>query len=289
VPSRIDRPIHLLPVTKLLVGDVEVAESDRRPEGVERGAPVVFLHGLGGFLDNWVWTLPAVADAGRRALALDWPGFGQSEKPDVSYSPRFLAGTLRRYLDVKNIGRAVIVGNSMGGLVAKVFTELRPDRTAGLVLVDAAGVGPLFGPAMRFVMAAAQATFAERAWNRRFMARLLPFVIHQRHDELVQLLRLWSRSPVDGTADPRLRRTLARATRHVMMTRTLQQARSIRVPVAIAWGRHDALVPVEQARALAQAIPGARMHVFEHSGHVPMLEEPDAFNAWLLRELERMP
>lgn len=283
------RPIHLLPVTMLQVGDVELAESERRPEGPERGAPVVFLHGLGGFLDNWVWTLPAIADAGRRALALDWPGFGQSDKPDVSYSPRFLAGTLRRYLDAKGIARVVLVGNSMGGLVAKVFADMRPDRTAGLVLVDSAGVGPLYGTAVRFALAAAQATFAERAWNRRFMARLLPFVIHQRHDALVQLLRLWSKSVVGGTHDPRLRRTLTRATRHIMLTRTLQRARSIRVPVAIAWGQHDQLVPVSQARALARAIPGARLRVFEHSGHVPMLEEPDAFNAWLVEELERMP
>ncbi len=283
------RPIHLLPIAKLQVGDVEIAESERRPGGPERGAPVVFLHGLGGFLDNWVWTLPAVADAGRWALAIDWPGFGQSDKPDVSYSPRFLAGTLRRYLDAKGIGRAVVVGNSMGGLVAKVFVDHRPDRAAGLVLVDAAGVGPLYGTAVRFALAAAQATFAARSWNRRFMARLLPFVIHQRHDALVQLLRLWSRSPVGGTSDPRLRRTLTRATRHIMLARSLPYAKSIRVPVAIAWGAHDRLVPVAQARALARAIPGARLRVFDHSGHVPMLEEPDAFNRWLVEELERMP
>lgn len=281
--------IHLLPVARVRVGDLEVAESERRPDGPEVGAPVVLLHGLGGFMDNWVWTLPAIAAAGRRACALDWPGFGQSDKPDVSYSPRFLAGTLRRYLDAKGIDRAVFIGNSMGGLVAKVFADLRPDRTAGLVLVDSAGVGPLYGTAVRFALAAAQATLAEGAWNRRFMARLLPFVIHQRHDALVQLLRLWSRSAVGGTRDPRLRRTLTRATRHLMLARTLASARSIRVPVAIAWGRHDRLVPVAQAHALARAIPGARLHVFEHSGHVPMLEEPDAFNEWLTAELERMP
>jgi pimeloyl-ACP methyl ester carboxylesterase len=75
------------------------------------------------------------------------------------------------------------------GVVAKVFADLRPDRTAGLVLVDAAGVGPLYGTAVRFALAAAQATVAERAWNRRFMARLLPFVIHQRHEALLQLRR----------------------------------------------------------------------------------------------------
>ena len=283
------RPIHLLPAGRIRVGDIEVAEAMRLPEQRERGAPVVFLHGLGGFLDNWVWTLPAVADAGRRAFAIDWPGFGQSDKPDVSYSPRFLAGTLRRYLDAKGIDRAVVVGNSMGGLVAKVFADIRPDRTAGLVLVDAAGVGPLYGTAVRFALAAAKATFSERAWNRRFMARLLPLVIHQRHDALVQLLRLWSRSTVGGTHDPRLRRTLTRATRHLMLARTLRRARSIRVPVAIAWGAHDRLVPVAQAHALARVIPGSRVQVFAHSGHVPMLEEPDAFNTWLTAELERMP
>jgi pimeloyl-ACP methyl ester carboxylesterase len=170
-----------------------------------------------------------------------------------------------------------------------VFADHRPDRTAGLVLVDAAGVGPLLLTGVRFAVAAAQATVAERSWNRRFMARLLPFVIHQRHAELVQLLRLWSKSPVGGLSDPRLRRTLARATRHIMLTRTLPHAKAIRVPVSIAWGLHDRLVPVSQAQALARTIPGARLRVFDHSGHVPMLEEPDAFNRWLVEELERMP
>jgi pimeloyl-ACP methyl ester carboxylesterase len=74
-----------------------------------------------------------------------------------------------------------------------------------------------------------------------------------------------------------------------MLTRTTRLARTLRVPVAIAWGRHDRLVPLSQGEALAASIPGAQLRIFDHSGHVPMLEEPDAFNAWLVATLERMP
>jgi pimeloyl-ACP methyl ester carboxylesterase len=282
-------PIALLPVRRIRVGDFEIAESVQEAGGVQRGSPVLFLHGLGGFLENWVWNLPAAGAAGRRALAIDWPGFGRSDKPDASYSPRFLAGTMRRYLDLRRIDRAVLVGNSMGGLVAKVFAGMAPDRVAGLVLVDAAGAGPVYAAGVRILMAAAVARVHAGGYNRRFFRRLLPLVFHNRHPALIELLRLWGKSDVGGVKDPLLWRTLQRVVPHLAVTRTLPSARSLQMPVAVAWGLHDHIVPVTHGRALAAAIPGATLEVFANSGHVPMLEEPIAFNRWLIEQLARLP
>ncbi len=82
-----------------------------------KGPPILFLHGLGGTWRDWSANLPAFA-ATHRVTALDFPGSGDSDKPEVRYSIEWLTEVVERFLQERKIGGVTLVGHSMGGLVA---------------------------------------------------------------------------------------------------------------------------------------------------------------------------
>src|SRR2546423_8419015 len=108
--------------------------------------PIVLIHGVGGWAETWRPVVAPLAAAGHRVVALDLPGFGESQAPGrVSYFgpedafyPRFVLSAM----EVLGIPRAHIVGQSMGGAVAYMIAVTAPERTRSLVLVAAGGLGP---------------------------------------------------------------------------------------------------------------------------------------------------
>lgn len=103
------------------------------------GSPaVVFIHGWNGDLSVWRSQLPAVS--GRvHAVFIDLPGFGRSDKPEVSYTMAYLAGAVDAVMQDAGVKRAVLVGHSMGTPVIRQYYRKYPSRVAALVAVD----GPL--------------------------------------------------------------------------------------------------------------------------------------------------
>src|SRR5437763_1005882 len=107
--------------------------------------PILLIHGVGGWAENWRPVMAALAATGRQVIALDLPGFGQSERPrrvryfgpDEAFYPRFVIAAM----DVLGIERAHIAGNSMGGAVAYMTAVTAPTRTRSLILVAPGGLG----------------------------------------------------------------------------------------------------------------------------------------------------
>src|SRR5437870_13363480 len=105
-----------------------------------QGPDVVLLHGNPASTYSWRKVLEPLA-ARHRVHAIDLPGYGFSDKPaDAPYDPAWFARVVVGYLDAAGARRAVLVGNSMGGYVATETAILYPERTAGLVLLGAAGL-----------------------------------------------------------------------------------------------------------------------------------------------------
>jgi pimeloyl-ACP methyl ester carboxylesterase len=107
---------------------------------VEEGdGPVVLLvHGFPEHWWSWRFQLPALAAAGYRAVAVDLPGYGRSDKPDVDYVEPWINRCLVGVVDALRAGRVVIAGHDWGGMLVWPFARRYPDRLAGVVGVNTA-------------------------------------------------------------------------------------------------------------------------------------------------------
>ncbi len=108
--------------------------------GASEGISVLFLHGFGGDLDNWLFNIDAI---GERAsvVALDLPGHGQSDVKLPGHDLASLARFVVRFMDELQLKRAHLVGHSMGAAVAATMALDTPERVESLTLIDGAGLG----------------------------------------------------------------------------------------------------------------------------------------------------
>lgn len=255
------------------------------------GPPAVLVHGLGGAHVNWLALGRRLA--GRfRPLAPDLPGFGLS--PPAG-RPRGLEGArraLERFIDAVSGGRPVLlVGNSMGGLVSLLHASKRPDQLAGLVLispaqplarrarVDAqvAGMFALYmipGLGEAFLRRSARRLGPERMVRAKLrlccadQGSVPPEVLEaslelarRRHREMP-----WSDAAF-LTAARSILRTLVRRDAYAAMVDAVQ------APTLLLQGGRDRLVPIASTRALARRRPDWTLRVYDHLGHIPMIED----------------
>src|SRR4051794_37763283 len=268
--------------------------------GPAGGPTVVLVHGLGGSHLNWDLLAPQLTPHAR-VLALDLPGFGRSEPRDRRPTEHANVAVLDRFLDRLVDGPAVLVGNSMGGMISVLETARSPQRVAGLVLLDPALPGPrrALDPRITAVFGLYAVPYVgERfLWLRRVrqtpltrvrnLLRLVgvdpdtlpPSVIDRSvaliedREDVVGMDKAFlaaARSLLAVLADPRqYRAAMAR----------------IAVPVLLVHGERDRLVPVEAAREVAERQPGWRYVELPGVGHVPQLEAPqrvaDEVLGWL--------
>jgi pyruvate dehydrogenase E2 component (dihydrolipoamide acetyltransferase) len=112
---------------------------DRMPDR-EEGPPLVLLHGFGGDKDNWLLNIDALG-AGRRVLAPDLPGHGETSKDVVDGDLNSLAAFVLAFLDALSIPRAHFAGHSLGGAIAIAAARAAPECVASLSLIAPAGLG----------------------------------------------------------------------------------------------------------------------------------------------------
>jgi pimeloyl-ACP methyl ester carboxylesterase len=250
--------------------------------GRGQGAPVLFVHGLGGRWQSWIETLPHVA-AARRAVAFDLPGFGRSQLPIEPISIDGYAAVIERLCDLLELESVVLVGNSMGGAVATSAALRFPDLVERLVLVSPAAIslaGFNAAPAAAVMAALGRTPLGTpegvRSILRRPRARYLAFATLVRHptriatDTLSELVGGRGAPGLNAAIDAMIRCELG------------GELASITQPTLIVHGREDMLVPLSMSAWLCDRIPGARLEVFEDTGHLPMIERPASFNELLL-------
>jgi pimeloyl-ACP methyl ester carboxylesterase len=269
---------------------------DGRPANVidlGEGPPLVFVHGLSGSWQNWLLQLPEFA-RDHRVIAVDLPGFGASPMPrdDISISGygRWLDG-LFSALDIEG---AAVVGNSMGGFIGLETALKFPARVERLVLVSAAGLTTEHLRNEKFLR------LLERGENlaQYVTANVLGqahWLVRRRRGRLV-LMWLVARHPEDldpalvseqvkGAGKPGFLPALDALTGYPIRDRLAD----IEAPTLIVWGEKDMLVPLKDAYEFDRVIPDSRLVVYEDTGHVAMLERPEAFNAELRAFLARQP
>jgi len=267
-----------------LVHHFVAVDDGGRIHAVERGAgpPIVLVHGVSLGVAAWAPQLRQLADR-HRVIAIGQRGHGQSLAGDDGYSMERLADDLRDVLIALDVTGAVLVGHSMGGMVAQLLAVRHPDdvtaRLRALVLVATSAQPITAGPAGPLV-AAGLASGASRGLGRaeRRGQGLFPS----------DGLALWATRATFGAhpapADVELTRSMIAAMSPSAVSGLLgplfafdvhRQIHAIDLPTHVVVGTRDVLTPPRMARTIVDQIPGATLHVFDGCGHMVMLERAD--------------
>ena len=252
-----------------------------------RGLPVLAIHGLGGTKGSFLPTLAALADR-FRVIAMDLPGFGDSDKPvGAPYDPRFFARAAIDLLDALDLERAHLVGNSLGGRVALEVGLRDPDRVSRLALLAPSLAWrrnrPL-APLIRLVRPElGLVQLAPRPVVEGIVHRLIPGAANG-----------WTAAGVDeflrAYLTPAGRAAFYAAARQIYLEEPhggdgfWTRLRTLQPEALFVWGRRDRLVPLAFARHVADALPNAP-HVELDCGHVPQVEMPRQTHAAVSRFL----
>lgn len=247
----------------------------RLPDGaslryVEQGPadamPLILLH---GFPDSWLSYEPVLANlpSTMRAIALSQRGFGNSDKPEGGYHPRDLAADLAAFMKLRRIPRAIVVGHSMGALVAQRFALDFPERVAGLVLIGtfkSQRDSDEFRELLDAV--AAMKDPIDRDFVRAFQASTLA----QRVPD-----EFFATVVAEGA---RLPLSIWRAVlKEIAAYDDFAELSQIAVQTILFWGERDGFSTYEQQQELASEIPGAELRVYAGAGHSLQWEEPKRF------------
>ena len=227
--------------------------------------PIIFLHGVGS--DKSVWR-PQLDHFGRsrRAVAFDYPGYGESEFVDGAmrndYAAAILAG-----MDALGIGKAHVCGLSLGGVIAIALHAAAPARCASLVIADSFAVHP-DGQAIydRSIAASRAMTMREIAEARTGML-LGSAATPELRAEVIESM---------ATIDPAAYRLGAAA---VWLADQRDIAAAIDVPTLILVGDEDGITPPALSEELKGTVRGSQLQLINAAGHLTNAEQPDAFNA----------
>ena len=254
--------------------------------GTARTSPaVVFLHGIGGSARVWAWQMASFAVAGHDPLALDLPGYG-ARSPVTAMDFEMLAADIEAAIAQRGLSRPILVGHSMGGMVAQTALRRRPDGYAAAVL---ACTSPAFGNpsgefqkkfvADRLAPLDAGKTMAELA------PRMVDAMMAPRPDPAARALAIEVMSAVPADTYRAVVRCLVGFDERANLA-------NIRIPVLCLACEKDPNAPPQVMERMAGKIPGAKYVCLPGVGHLPNLEAPAAFDAAILaflRELQLRP
>ncbi len=248
-----------------------------RDEGRRDGPAVVLIHGSNASLHTWE---PWVARLGKdwRIITLDLPGHGLTGGyPGNVYDYPVFVDVVDRVMQKLGVPHAVIGGNSMGGGVSWMFALAHPEKTDGVMLIDAAGAPawesrktPIGFKIARIPVARDLARVITP--RSMFESSLKTSVYDADLATPAVVDRYWELNRYPGNRAASIER-FARAHNHKPASK--QALAAIKAPVLIMWGEEDNLIPVSSARWFAEALPKAKLVIYPRVGHIPMEELPD--------------
>jgi pimeloyl-ACP methyl ester carboxylesterase len=240
-----------------------------------RGRPVLFLH---GWLGSWRYWYPTIEVVGShfRTFSLDFWGFGDSRRTNTSESIENYSNQVVHFLDRLGIDRILLVGHSMGGMVALKTAIDHPDRIVRVVTVGAPFKGTSISWALKLTDIPFFANvFAQWPWLRRTLFR---FFLGEARDPAVHEI-------IDDSLKSSAS-TLRHAVSSMLRTDLRPELPSLRVPALIIHGGRDDIVNPNQAD-LFPDISAAEVAMMPKSRHFPFLDEPELFNDILLQFLKQ--
>ncbi|QJD59224.1 alpha/beta hydrolase [Pseudomonas sp. gcc21] len=235
------------------------------------GAPLLLIHGMGANKDEWN-RVAAHLTPEHRVIAIDLPGFGDSDKPaNGRYSTPDQVRYLNDFIEGLGLEKVHLGGSSMGGRIAAAYAAQYPDRVESLWLLTPSGV------------ASAQPSEVIKRLQR---GEQLPLVVSSR-EELDESLKLTTeQSPYypDPVKDSFAQSAAENYELHSRIMAELNQEAAtqplerivdeLSVPTRIVWGEKDKLFHPSSAEVLRELIENSSVFLIPDTGHLPMMEAP---------------
>ena len=257
-------------------------------EAGEGGRPILLVHGFTGAKEDFTPWFERLAAAGWHAAAFDLRGHGESGKPDDpdDYSLERMAADVLDVLDALGWREAVVLGHSMGGMVAQEVALTFEERVTALVLMDTAhGVFPGLTPELAGLGAALVHDGGMAAWvDATRDAGTLASPADQAARTADPAYAAWCDAKTLACAPAMVEGMLPAMARRRDRLRELVQ---VRCPTLVLVGEED--VVVDDSRRMAATIAGAQLAVVAGGGHSPQFEAPDAWWAALSGFLAGLP
>jgi pimeloyl-ACP methyl ester carboxylesterase len=247
--------------------------------------PVLLLHGLGDEADTWRHVIPLL-QPGYRVIAPDLPGFGRSEKGKRDYSIPFFIDTLLELLNFLSITRTILVGHSMGAMIAQALALKDPQRVERLVLISGSMVSRRnrfdLGLVLFLIPGVGERLYNQLRKNPQEAYRTLePYYYslgdlpQEDRDFLFKRVneRVWS----DGQ-----RQGYLSALRNMVFWVSAQQKslparlEGWNIPTLAIWGEKDRVMSIENAHDLIRLIPSAQLVIVPEAGHNVQQEKAEA-------------
>ncbi len=282
--------------------------------GPDKGPAIVFIHGFGASSAHWRNNSAFFAAAGYRVFSMDLVGFGESDQPGAKtfrkldnfiWSQQLIA-FLEQVVEVGSLGKAILIGNSLGSLVALTALVHRKDLVAAVV------ASPLPDPAFLQARSSFGIPFIKKL--RDFLVKIfcwllpleliVPFIARTRIIKKA-LQSAYCRS-IELDYDlvrivtlPALRSSAPRSLRAMCIGMTVRPVSITapellkclgncidRVPILLLWGLQDRLVPIKIGQLIVKLYPWINLAAIENTGHCPHDESPNEFNKYVMNWLE---
>ncbi len=247
-----------------------------------QGPALVLLHGMAS---SWQWWLECLPELGRhfRVIALDIPGFGESDPLPSGWTMADQADAIAAVCAELGVAEATVLGHSMGGLVALALEAGHPALVQRLVLVGAGGV-PMSERHLETVLRGlrlAQRSVASPQVMRLLgrSPRALRTLLSAAMVNAVRLTDELALQVAPSLAAPGFADAIVASASAVRASRPEEVA----TPTLLLWGAADRFSPLRSALAMRSAVPHAHLEVIPDVGHMPMIEAPEAFTELLIR------
>ncbi|WP_315838050.1 alpha/beta hydrolase [Bradyrhizobium prioriisuperbiae] len=261
-------------------------------KGDTQAIPVVLIHGTAAWSQLWWRTTDALTSSGFRVIALDLPPFGFSDRPG-DYTRGAQAARIDNILTTLGVTKAIIVGHSFGAGTALEYVMRHPDRTRGLVLVDAAlglTAPPSDPPWLLHPRWIRELLVSLTVTNPLATKTLLSQLIANKAAADAQTIGILQ-TPMrlkNSTADIADWLLYFTSADRGALSADRRAVAGIAAPTALLWGDKDTVTPLAQARDLQTLLPKASLDVLPGLGHIPQIEDSIAFNKALIAALRGM-
>ena len=258
-----------------------------------QGPPILLIHGFGAAIGHWRDNISALAK-NHTVYAIDLLGFGDSEKPPTAYSIHLWVEQVFQFWSKFINVPMVIIGNSIGALIAAIAASHHPGMASGVVTISLPDIEafndmvPKFlRPIERTVKAIVSAIFIKPLFHlirQPFMIRLvlkgIVYSDRSRVDaQLVEIIAKPARDRQAAEAFVRLNRSLNQPNYSPSLTQALEK---LQAPLLILWGSCDRLIPPSEGKRLVKYAPNATLIYLEGVGHCAHDDSPERVNYEIL-------